>query len=648
MILLLALALPASLAAAIRPPGGGRRQASSSQRPDGSVAVVAPGYRATVGPDGNLHSFAVRDSELLDDSVAISLGAFLYGDGPLKPGALTGVSPNLWRVAGQGCSVEYEFTNREIRISLGNTGARPLTYFMVLSADIAAAVSISTGEVAAAPATEAWPEVRFATAGGIYVELFGGTRIWGPWMGRQVWEVSRIRPGETAVVRVRGGVGGPPRATLPQLVGLTARVLGQDAITPAGRPVEVEAQVENRSDAELAGQVSLELSGCRSDLLVTAASPVKLPAKQSTRTSFAIPVQAPDFYTARLVLTVDGRTVGKATAAAGYKVSEIRPSVSRPDDFGEFWQRLLSEAGSGPPTYHLDPDERRSQEGIIAGVMEFEGLGGKNIYGWYLRPAGGRSAPERLGPDEAPARYPAILYLPVYGARPVTPPAALAKQGYVVLAPDVRGNAVNVTRPRAFEDYCTVGIASPESYVYREVVGQSLRALRLLATREEVDASRIAVVGMSEGGGVALMVAALAPEVKAVVADAPLLCDLPLSVQAAGWPYTSINRYLQQGPQDRETAGRTLSYFDVANFAPEVKCPVLMTVGFLDQVSLPTAAYGVFNLLAGPKEMRPLPTVGHEGGGEDVWNYKLAWLAKTLEQEPQAGPGESGPVKGLP
>jgi cephalosporin-C deacetylase len=161
-------------------------------------------------------------------------------------------------------------------------------------------------------------------------------------------------------------------------------------------------------------------------------------------------------------------------------------------------------------------------------------------------------------------------------------------------------------------------------------VGHALRALRVLAGRDQVDATRLAVVGVSEGGGVGLVLAALDSRVRAVAADAPMLCDLPLSVRSAGWPYTGIADYVQGHPEQADQVARTLSFFDVANFARDVKAPALLSIGFLDRVALPTAVYGVYNLLGGPKEMRPFPKAGHEGGGAALWSYKLNWLAAQL------------------
>lgn len=260
---------------------------------------------------------------------------------------------------------------------------------------------------------------------------------------------------------------------------------------------------------------------------------------------------------------------------------------------------------------------RGDRDDIAVWVARYASLGGKTIYGWYLYP-------------QAPGPRPAILYLSGYGARPVVPPMVLAKQGYVVLAIHVRGNPVDRPRPHPFEDYCTQGITSADTYVYREIVGHALRAIRFLTSRPEVNPKHIAVVGVSEGGGVGLILGALSSQVKAVAADAPMLCDFPLSLRSAAWPYTEIVRYTQRQPGQAEPVHKTLAYFDVVNFAADIRCPVLLSAGFLDPVSLPSAVYGMFNLLSGPKEIKPLPEAGHEGGGQDLWAYKLAWLARTL------------------
>jgi cephalosporin-C deacetylase len=554
---------------------------------------------------------------MIDDRVGISLGAFYYADAPVK--LSTVVRRDAMTIEGTdgARAIRYLFGRDQVKLILDNRGTAPIPYFVVLSPDITIVKNLRTGEAAAAPANERWSDVSFHTKRGAFLNAQGGSRVWGPWLGRQVWEVTRVEPGRQARLILQGGLGEQPKATLEQLLGVEAEVLTPEAPAPELKGIALAALVDNRSEEGLDGLVSMELSACRGDMVMLTSSPLKLPPKQVSKATFQARVETPDFYTARVIVMAKGREASKTTAVAGYRVAEIRPTATRPSDFQQFWQRVLAEAEQEAPSLSLRPDRGRSRGGVSVSVAGYVGLSGKAIHGWYL-------VPEQAG------KYPAILYLSGYGARPITPPVFLAQQGYAVLAIDVRGNAVDRPRAKPFEDYSTTGIESPESYVYREIVGHALRALRALAAREEADPSRLAVVGVSEGGGVGLMLAALDTRVRAVTADAPLLVDFPLSLRCATWPYSGIAQYLRQHGDAAPAMLHTLSYFDVVNFAPEVRCPALISVGFLDQVSLPAAVYGMYNLLGGPKEMRPFPHAGHEGGGQELWAYKLVWLAKQL------------------
>ncbi len=578
-------------------------------------------YQAVIGADGNLHSLRVGEAEMLDDSVAISLGAFFYADGPRKLSTITLLNPTTVEATDGTYRAQYRFSRKEVQVTLTNRGRAPVPYFVVLSPQITVVSNSHTGEAAAAAVTQSWGEVRCSTEKGAYLELRGGSRVWGPWLGRQVWEVSRLAPDQRREIRLEAGVGEPPKPTLEQLVGARVRVGSSDGLVRVDNPITLQVSVENRSDTTLDSQIAMELSASRSDQVIYAATPLQLPAKQAVVATFKAAVEAPDFYHVLVTVSAQGRDLTTVRGAAGYRVAEILPRVSRPSGFGEFWQHLVAETGDQAPEFRLDLAEGRSRDEIAVWVARYASMAHKTVYGWYLCP-------------NAPGCHPAVLYLSGYGARPVAPPLALAKQGYVVLAIDVRGNPVDKHRPHPFEDYCTEGITSPGAYVYGEIVGHALRAVSFLASRPEVDPSRIAVVGVSEGGGVGLILGALLPQVKAVVADAPMLCDFPLSLRAAAWPYTEIVRYTQRHSEQAAQVQETLAYFDVVNFAPDIKCPVLVSTGFLDPVSLPAAVYGMFNLLGGPKEIRPLPEAGHEGGGQDLWAFKLAWLAQHLTPAP--------------
>jgi cephalosporin-C deacetylase len=590
--------------------------------PEGGFVVGAPSYRALIGPDGNLHSLRIADSELLDDRVAISLGAFYYLEAPLKLSSVAVTGAATVEANDSIHAIRYRFEPDRIQLTLSSTSPAPLPYFVVLSPEISIVKNLATKEAASAPAEGEWPNVAFYTAAGTYLQATGGTRVWGaPWLGRQVWEVGGVAAGHEVQVTLAGGAGEPPKPTLEQLIGVRAEVQAPDGLIPASQGMEIKVSVENRSEEDYDGLVAMELSGCRTDFAVFSSTPLHLAARRTSEVKLPARLNAPDFYRARITAMVQGREAGTAIVVAGYRADEIVAAGTRPEDFSEFWQRLVAEVQQGNPTLALSAPPRSLEGGIAIAPAQFTGLGGKVIHGWFLFP-------------EDQAQHAAILYLPGYGARPVEPPAFLAERGYVVLAIDVRGNPVDQPRLRPFEYYSLLGIESPDTYVYREIVGHVLLALRALAARPEVDPGRIAVLGVSEGGGLGLIAAALDPKVRAVSADAPMLCDFPLSLRAAIWPYAWIAAHMRDNPGQAPQIARTLSYFDAANFAPDIHTPVLVSVGFLDKVSLPAAVYGVYNLLAGPKEMRPFPKAGHEGGGDELWAHKLTWLAERLAPAP--------------
>ncbi|MFB3880712.1 MAG: acetylxylan esterase [Armatimonadota bacterium] len=600
----------------------GRRPSTLSltSQADGSLTVATATYSALVGADGNLHSLRVGETEMLDDKTAISLGCFFYADGPRRLGQIQrrGNSPSL-RATDGTFAVRYRFAESDISLTLENGSDKPVPYFVVLSGAVTVAARPGTSEAAAVPANERWAAARLIAANGAYVELSGGTRIWGPWLGRQVWEASQVPARGNQQVRIAVGTGQPPRATLEQLVGVRAEVLPSSGLVESGQSIEVLVSLDNRSGRDLQATLSAELSGSRSDMVVFTNSPLELPAQRPAERTLRWQVGAPDFYQLRVTAVSGGRQIGEARAVAGYEVSRILPQVVPPDDLDGFWQRLIEQSSSTPTEYALTRDDRRSRAGLDVWLVRYRSIGDQTIFGWYAAPSEAR-------------RLPAVLYLSGYGARPVEPPLALARKGWAALAIDVRGNRPDRLRPRPFEDYCTEGIDAPDTYVYRDIVAHALRAVEFLRAREEVDPDRVAVAGVSEGGGVALIVAALTQHIAAVSADAPILVDFPLSLRAAAWPYTEIGRAMSRDPQKASRIARTLSYYDVVNLAPRIRCPVLLSIGLLDRVSLPAAVYGLYNVLPGPKEIRPFPQAGHEGGGEDYWTYKLDWLSRALDK----------------
>jgi cephalosporin-C deacetylase len=172
----------------------------------------------------------------------------------------------------------------------------------------------------------------------------------------------------------------------------------------------------------------------------------------------------------------------------------------------------------------------------------------------------------------------------------------------VVLTVDVRGqrggasdNAV-YPGPRT-AGYMTAGIEDPNTYYYRHVFLDAVRAVDVLAGREEVDPNRLAVYGLSQGGALALATAALEPRVALCMSEVPFLCDFARAVSICGTnPYQEIAQYCR--PLLEEQVNRIFR--------------TLISVGLCDTICPPSGIFGVYNHLTCDKRIEIYPYMGHE------------------------------------
>lgn len=249
----------------------------------------------------------------------------------------------------------------------------------------------------------------------------------------------------------------------------------------------------------------------------------------------------------------------------------------------------------------------------------YNGWHGARICGWYLVPDGS-------GP------FPVTVHYHGYsGAKgEIYRYLMWALQGYAVFAVDVRGQSGSSTDPVPYSGghvtgWMTLGILDPQETFYRGVYVDCVRALDFVCSRPEVDGRRIAIMGMSQGGGLTLAVAALDHRPVVALPEMPYLCHYRRAVQMAMRPpYLEISNYIRTYPQREAQVWRTLSYVDNLNLAPWIKCPVLMNVGLLDDVCPPSTIYAVFNKIPTRKEMRVYPFHNHEVP-EAHWEDKLRW-----------------------
>lgn len=176
--------------------------------------------------------------------------------------------------------------------------------------------------------------------------------------------------------------------------------------------------------------------------------------------------------------------------------------------------------------------------------------------------------------------------------------------------------------------YFYMGAQKRETYYYYKSILGMMRVMDYAMKEiKEWDGKHLAAVGRSQGGGSALILAALNPAIQCVSADVPALCDhnARLAGRTPGWPQL-LDR------TDTKNFANDAAYFDAANFAAFVKCPAVISAGFFDTMCYPSSIYAAFNNLKGEKQILNQPYYGHGWGKRDNAYEKAtaALLKKTF------------------
>ncbi|MGM0805726.1 MAG: acetylxylan esterase [Bacillota bacterium] len=300
------------------------------------------------------------------------------------------------------------------------------------------------------------------------------------------------------------------------------------------------------------------------------------------------------------------------------------PELTRESSFMSFWAETKLESKKQPIEAEFSP-ESYPISSISAQKVTFNGFNGTKIAGFYLKP---ESLHENL---------PCVLVLHGYGGNKgsIANYAKYLMMGFAVMALDTRGHgeSANGSYPAGGTgSWVTQGILNPETYYYRYVYMDVIRAIDVMNTLPELDETSIVIHGTSMGGGIALAVAGLDARPALVIADVPNMCDIPLAIQLKmEGSLVQVEHYLRQYPEQIKQVFKTLAFFDNKNLAENIHCTVRISAGGKDLICPPQTIYGVFNLMNTEKEIRYYPFSGHDlPGSVDHMDYVVKVLHQFL------------------
>ena len=333
------------------------------------------------------------------------------------------------------------------------------------------------------------------------------------------------------------------------------------------------------------------------------------------------------------------------------QLQDYRPEVIEPEDFDGFWAETLSTvtAQDLDPTFELIDNHLTL---IDSYDVRFTGWGGTRVRAWLHVPAGSDRT-------EGASGLPCVVqYLGYSGSRGLPYANTIyAQAGYAHLIMDTRGQGwanggVDPTPDDAPEagihhspGFMTAGITDPHTYYYRRVYADAVRALQTAAASPLVDATKIIVTGGSQGGGISIAAAGLAPqagiELLGCAPDVPFLCHFLRAVALTdAHPYGEITQFLAGWRDQVSAAERTLGYFDGVNHARRAAAPTLFSVALMDPICPPSTVFAAYHAYGervgqvGPnddqldKHIAVYTHNRHEGGDDYQLGARLAWFAQ--------------------
>jgi cephalosporin-C deacetylase len=321
----------------------------------------------------------------------------------------------------------------------------------------------------------------------------------------------------------------------------------------------------------------------------------------------------------------------RAVGGAAVAPDEIQPTAPRPEDFDQFWAAKIKQLQAIPANVQLTRADS-GDGGVEYFKIRMDNINGTHIYGQL-------AFPKRAG------KFPALLITQWAGVYGLPPERVIdrAKQGWMAL--NIMPHDLPFDQPQEYyyrlfqttlKNYWTIGSENRDTSYFLRMYLSCHRATEYLAHRSDWNGQTLAVMGTSQGGQQAIMIAGLEPKITAMMAMVPSSCDVmgPKIGRAIGFPNWADQASEKHDPRIFETA----RYFDPVNFASRITCPALIAPGLRDETSPPTGVIAAFNQIQShDKELLILVNSNHQGdeNTQAPYNERVEqWLAALARGKP--------------
>lgn len=296
----------------------------------------------------------------------------------------------------------------------------------------------------------------------------------------------------------------------------------------------------------------------------------------------------------------------------------IKPFETEPSDFDAFWDKQKAKLAAIPQNPVIK-QLNTLPNGSKLYLLQLDQIDNRKVYGYLCIPAGA-------------GKFPAVISLPPFGTAPsqadnlVT--TDFSEQSKAIsLTLSVHNTPPNVIDPNA---YFPDDLTNPETLYNRYMVLAGLRAVDYLYSRPDFNGS-LGVCGISQGGGLAIMVAGLEKRVAALMVSNPAHCEHQAwrYRQASGFPWYMKRVYNLK--IDSTAAIKAVKYHDALYFLKRFTGNLRLLVGYKDDVTFAATVLAAANQHRGQSAIVHMTNTGHDNPWAEYWLGRFDFFSTYLK-----------------
>lgn len=284
----------------------------------------------------------------------------------------------------------------------------------------------------------------------------------------------------------------------------------------------------------------------------------------------------------------------------------------RPADFDAYWAEALQEMNAVDPQIECVPADFQVP-GVACYDLYFTGVRGARLHAKYLKPLQVRDP------------HPAILQFHGYSGNcgGWQDKLAYTAMGYSVAALDTRGQGglsqeTGGVLGTTYRGHIIRGLSDkPENLLMRHNFLDTAQLAGIVMAMPEVDETRVAAMGVSQGGGLTVACASLEPRIRCLAPRCPFLSDYRRvwEMDLAKDAYEELRTFFRLFDplhEQEDMYFTRLGYIDIQHLADRIRGSVLWGIGLMDTICPPSTQFAAYNKITAPKDMVIYPDYTHE------------------------------------